>query len=380
MALSLPSFERRLADYVEDRLFSVGVQASVRYRGEAVDLALGSGGPGIGCTPETIWRMFCMGKPVVAVAVALAAQDGLIELDVPVADQVDEQALRGNPATPRQLLDHTAGLHRLHGYGLGALSYGVRHEQVLALRPPPGWDPAMGAGYAEYAAWHLLGVLLEAATGEPVAGYLRREVTGPMAAGDIYFAMDSATYESSYEQLGVLYDLRGAEPVPLLANRNRRPCTDVNLAYGGYGTARGLARFYGHLLDVLAGRAVGRLEPETLAAFVGHRRGRRTDDILRRPCDFGLGFMVDLDGHQFEGTVSDAAFGHTGYFGTGVALADPAADLAVAIIWNGIVDGHLGVVARRNAALRALAEDLRSMGMLPDRRSERMSIFGRAPR
>lgn len=352
------ALRRRIEQFVDDGVLCVGAQVSVSHGGTHHDIAVGSAGPGMDVTPASVWRLYCTAKPALAVAVALLVQDGLVDLDVPVADHPDTDELAHCRSTPRQLLDHTAGLHEIHGVAFGALPWSARDRAVKALRPPVGWDPARHAGYGEYAPWHVLGLLVESVTGRPVADVLRREVCQPFAAGELWFAMSDEQYDRLYPRLAVASDLRGPHPVPLLANRNRRPCTDVNLAYGGYGTARGLQRFYRTLLDTLAGRNPTRLRRRSLVTLLQPSRGCRYDEILGRPCDFGLGFMVRLDDHGFEPYVSPSAFGHTGYHGSSVALADPEADVAVSIVWNGVVDGELGVHTRRNAALRALYRDL----------------------
>lgn len=353
----------RLRQFAADKVLCLGVQASVSYGGVSRELCFGSAGPDLNSAPDVIWRLFCAAKPVVAVAVALLAQQGRIDLCRPVAeqlgpDQLPTGMLAAGHVTPLQLLNHTAGLHQLHGFGIGAQPPDVRHSQVAALGQPPGWDSQRQAGYSEYAAWHVLGMLIEAASGQPASQFLRNEVCGPFASGEMWFAMEDGEYRSLYPRLAVAYDLRCAEPTPMLANRSRRPCTEANMAYGGYGTARGLRQFYETMLSVLQARSSVPLAPAKARQLVQRHRGRRWDPVLRRSCDWGLGFMVDLADHGFEGYVSPSAFGHTGYFGTTLGLADPARDLAVAIVWNGIVDGDLGVRTRRNAALRALYRDL----------------------
>lgn len=399
-----------LERFSDDGILCMGAQLSVSHDGSSVDLAFGRGGPDLACRPDTVWRLYCAAKPVVALAVVLLAVEGRIDLDRPVGEQLASQQLPDGPlasghVTPRQLLDHTAGLHQLHGFGVGALAADLRHRQVTTLRPPGGWDPGRHAGYSEYAAWHILGLLLDAAGGS-VPDLLRTRVTEPMAAGEIWFAMDHQRYDDLYPRLGVPYDLRQPQPTPLLAHRLRRPCTELNTAYGAYGTARGLCTLYRSMLD--AGRpahadtavsgeagtprgigdasggigdaargiddaaggigdAVGWVVDRASVAravetTVAHRRGRRPDEVLGRSCDFGLGVMVDLASHGFEPDVSPESFGHTGFHGTVVGFADPAVDLAVGLVCNGIVGGDLGVHTRRNAVLRALYRDIGARG------------------
>src|SRR5262249_30796246 len=81
------------------------------------------------------------------------------------------------------------------------------------------------------------------------------------------------------------------------------------------------------------------------------------DEVLDRECTFGLGFMTALSEHAFTAECGPESFGHSGYAGASFAFADPAHDLAVAVIFNGIV-GHESSFMRRRALLHALYADL----------------------
>src|SRR5262249_46783084 len=97
--------------------------------------------------------------------------------------------------------------------------------------------------------------------------------------------------------------------------------------------------------------------PAVLAAFCSQARSPVYDQVLDRVCPFGLGFMTALSEHQFSSDCSPASFGHSGYGGASFAFADPEHDLAVGVIFNGIV-GHESSFMRRRALLRALYADL----------------------
>jgi len=352
------AFRQRLQQYVDDAVICLGVQATVSHAGVDHDIALGQAGPGQPTTPDSIWRLYCTGKPVVALAVGLAIGDGLVDLDLAYGDHGVRDEFRHVRSTPRQLLDHTAGLHGLRGFGFGALPPDLRAAAVAQLRPPPGWDSTRQAAYSEYAAWHLLGCLVEDVTGRPLADVVRHEVAETFAGGDIWFGMTEEEYQVLYSRLAVPCDLRGPYPLPLLAHRNRHPCTETNAAYGGYATARALHQFYRAILDMCSRRHPDRSQGAALASLVRASRPARYDEVFHRRCTFGLGFMVELAGHGFDPCVSNQAFGHTGFFGTSFAMADPTHDVVVAVIWNGVVDGDLGVHVRRNAVLRALYHDI----------------------
>ena len=134
------------------------------------------------------------------------------------------------------------------------------------------------------------------------------------------------------------------------------------LAYGGYTTAADLARFYARLLAQLGGEEDPALPSRsTLVEFVSPARAPVHDEVLARTCQYGLGFMVDLAGHEFGESCSRRSFGHSGWLGSSYAFADPAHDLAVGVVLNGIVNAGLSF-ARRPAITDALYADL---GLVP---------------
>ena len=75
--------------------------------------------------------------------------------------------------------------------------------------------------------------------------------------------------------------------------------------------------------------------------------------MLQRECEFGLGFMTNLVDHRFGVECSPESFGHSGNVGSSFAFADPERHLAVAVIFNGIVDQDEAAVEAANAAEQA---------------------------
>ena len=88
------------------------------------------------------------------------------------------------------------------------------------------------------------------------------------------------------------------------------------------------------------------------------------DVVLDRPCEHGLGFMTALKGHAFGSACSPRSFGHSGNVGATVAFADPDYDLAVGVVFNGVVD-HESAFLRRPALVRAIYLDLDDAGLGP---------------
>jgi len=356
---------RLLESEVEDGLFTRGAQVSVWVDGEpAASLALGDDGTGRPMSTSTVSRVYCTIKPVTAVAVARQIDAGVLDLDEPLAGHLSEvRSLADGAVTLRHVLTHTAGLHLPMALELELVAPDQRNARIDATDRPRHWRVGLDAAYSEDVGWRLLGRLLEAVTGEPLGSHLRATVLDPLGMTDTWIGMTPEEYEALLPRLGVSHDMRGLQSYPLLLERGVRMCTDVNPAHGGYSTADDLARFYAALLAQLDGAGSADLPAaETLATFTSSQRPPTEDLVLGRPCEYGLGFMTVLDGHAFGRSPSPSAFGHSGNVGSSFAFADPAHDLAVAVVFNGLVD-HESAFLRRPALVRAIYRDLDLAGI-----------------
>jgi CubicO group peptidase (beta-lactamase class C family) len=257
------------------------------------------------------------------------------------------------------VLNHTAGLHTLAGVAMEMLTPERRREMFAAVRRPPGWHVGRDAGYSEYLGWYVLGLLIEDATGAPVRDHLRTALLDPLGLADTFVGMLEAEYFARLECIGVNYDLRDYfKAFPMLVERTPTACCTVNCAFGGYTTARDLTFLYAALLARLDGNGHDCLPSgDTLTTFCSSARPPTYDVVLGRECEYGLGFMTALAGHQFGREPSPTAFGHSGNVGSSFAFADPVHDLAVAVVFNGITDPDSAFL-RRPALVRAIYLDL----------------------
>lgn len=349
----------RLQDDIDEGLFTRGVQACVSLAGETVlDVAIGDNGLGRPVQPDTLFRVYCTIKPVAALAVAKLVDAGHLALDQRLADLIEGVEVLAGGVTLRHILTHTAGVHLVSGVSMEMVPVDQRDALLARQRRPPGWRVGLDAGYSEFFGWHLLGRAIEAVTGTPLREHLRAEVLDPLGLNDTFVGMEAHEFASNIGRIGVNVDLRAYKVYPMLFERTERVCREVNPAYGGYTTARDLTRLYGALLRGLAGETVDGLPSrQTLQEFCGGARPPTFDVVLDRTCEYGLGFMTGLADHRFGQECSSGSFGHSGNVGSSFAYADPAHDLAVAVVFNGIVD-HESAFLRRPAFVRALYGDL----------------------
>lgn len=346
---------------VDDERGLSGVQIDVRVRGEQVfSLAMGSAGTRP-VTDVTVFRGYCALKPVTAVAIAKLVDAELLDLDQPLSSLLPTvRVLAEDPITLRHVMTHTAGLHVPSGRDVELVPPEMRRElfeQAPGVKP---WRIGHDAGYSEAFGWHLLGRVIEVVTGEALRDHLRASVLDPLEMTSTWIGMTEAEYAANHQRVGLNYYyhyLRG-QPVPLLIEQSERWCCEVNCAYGGYTTARDMARFYAALAARLNGAADPNLpSPDTLARFCSDARDTTYDAVLLRVCSYGLGFMTSLRDHFFGDLCSERSFAHSGWLGAAFAFADPDHDLAVAVILNRIVATESAFM-RRPGLVRALYEDL----------------------
>jgi CubicO group peptidase (beta-lactamase class C family) len=269
------------------------------------------------------------------------------------------KVLARGDVTLRHVLTHTAGLQYPSAVSMELLPPRERRPFLERYAGEPGWRVGTDAAYSEYFAWQLLGWLIEAVTGEPLREHLRAAVLDPLGLHDTWVGMTSEEYAVNLERLGVNFDLHGGwQAFPMLVERTERVCCETNCAYGGYTNARDLARLYSAVLAQLREASDPALPSSaTLGAFCSRARARSYDSVLQRECEFGLGFMTNLVDHRFGAECSPESFGHSGNVGSSFAFADPERDLAVAVIFNGIVDQDSSFL-RRPALIHAIYADL----------------------
>jgi len=139
-------------------------------------------------TSDTVFAICSMSKTITAVAMMVAVQDGLLDLDVPIIEYFPQFTVNSrfeeNPhkkITLRHLLSHTSGIAHEAPVGNGREpSYGTLEEHVLSisdtwLRHKVGEGPRYsGLGY------DLAAYILQVQSGQPFAKYLKDKVFTPL--------------------------------------------------------------------------------------------------------------------------------------------------------------------------------------------------------
>ncbi|MGW1835866.1 serine hydrolase domain-containing protein [Streptomyces sp. NPDC002067] len=314
----------------------LSAQLAVRLHGRpVVDLWTG---PGV--TGDSLFALYSSGKGAAHLVTALLVQDGVLELDRPVARDWPEFAAGGKAGlTLRDLLSHRAGLLGTpEGLSTSELADEPRLAELLAALPP-AWAPGGGYGYHAFTATALTGEVVRRLTGRTLQEHYGERLRIPYGL-DFHLGLP-ASEESRYlpAQPGRADADRGPAPTGLTAlafNAHADPPTDL-VAYantrevraqgsassGSVGTARGLAKMYAAAISPVDGR-VPLLGPDVLAEFTApHTPG--TDLVTGEVDHFLLGF--EAQGVRYGRSLSARAFGHSGAVGA-QSFADPATGIA----------------------------------------------------
>jgi len=297
---------------------------------------------------DTLVNVYSTTKGLLAMCAHRLVEEGLIELDAPVARVWPELDSR---ITLRMMLSHRAGLPAVEApLPPEALFDWSAMTRALAAQPP-WWEPGTTHGYHAVTFGWLVGEVIRRVTGKMPRAYLREVLTGPLGL-DFHIGLEAKDDARCAElrparrtpDVPTLFDRIMAEPTSMTAKAFTNPITmalpetvssrawrDADLpSVNGHSTARALARIYGALARGGALDGVRVLAPESIARCAEeHSAGE--DRILGVSTRFGLGFM--LPQHPGDAFAPPGSFGHPGAGGS-MGFADPSARLGFGFVMN----------------------------------------------
>jgi CubicO group peptidase (beta-lactamase class C family) len=357
------------------RTGEIGAGFAVYHRGQRVVDVWGGRADqerGLPWTRDTRIVVFSVTKGLAAMALALLADRGQLDWDVPVATYWPGFATSGKQAiTVRTLVNHRAGLVGLdEPLTLDDCVLPERRERLLGAleRQRPAWEPGTAQGYHAITFGMYVRELFERISGDDLGAFLRRELFEPLAA-----EVSLGTPAELDPRVATLYPPRtGTRLAQLLASVARgnraelrilraslakgsppraaflNPRTDLadynsvrvrraELAWASAtATAHGLARAYVPFAS--AGSAFGRtyLEPSTLAPIHARQSWAERDLVLHKPIGWSQGFVKEETGLF---SPNPESFGHPG-MGGALGWCDPVSELAFGYVMNRL-DGRV---------------------------------------
>ncbi len=340
---ALPKVNKLINEGIDAGLH-LGAQVYVSRAGKVLaDAAVGQTKPepGSPLTPDSILIWMSATKPITAIAIAQQWELGKIDLDRPVAETIPDFAQGGkDKVTPRHLLTHTGGF-RATKFRFPDDDWDTIIRIICETPIETGWEPGERAGYHLHSSWYILGELVRRATNTAYRDYVREWIFEPLSMNDSYIGMPPAFYHDNSHRIGAMPNMTRRSQVPSGFDTERW-CTDCRPGGSGYGPVRELGRFYECLLNGGELNGARIVEPETIELFTTRHREDMHDKSFDHVIDWGLGFIPNSAHHGVETVpygygphASEQAYGHSGYQSS-VGFADPAHDLAVGVVFNGM--------------------------------------------
>jgi len=349
------AFAQNFADYGE-----VGAAVAVMTGGRlVVDLWAGHADTALSrpWQQETIVNVFSTTKGMTAICAHRLADQGLLDIDAPVAKYWPEFAQAGKSEIPvRYLLSHRAGLPAVRQPLLPGSAYDWERMTSALAAEEPWWEPGSKHGYHPLTFGYLVGEVVRRISGKSLGAYFRDEIAGPLGL-DFYIGLSGKDDARVAEMLPMPLPEPGednliakafsdpqsmtfkafANPpdlmVPGTVNSRQWRAAEIPAA-NGHSDARSLARIYGALAQG------GELDGYSVLSLEAIDRARVEqsygDDavLLGLPSRFGLGFMLDLPEHRI--VPQGDMFGHPGAGGS-IGFADPEAGLGFGYVMNKMI-------------------------------------------
>ena len=377
-----------------------GASVAVYHRGRlVVDLWGGVRGPdGAPWTRDTLAMCWSTTKGVTATCAHVLADRGELDYDERVATYWPEFAQNGKgDITVRQVLSHSAGLHRLGtiiDHGSKILDW--EHMTDALARAKPAYQPGTSVGYHALTFGWLVGELVRRISGTPLEEFLQKEIAEPLGLDGLYIGCPpkqrhrvaplepmSPAFTRLMAPLGSfvfnqltrgLHVLRSpVNPHRLLNAALSRGIEDVVAdprlldaavpAMNGHFDAVSLGAMYAMLAGGGQLGGVRILSGETVRKASEIQNDQR-DRVIVMTMQWRLGYhRLPLVHKQLP-----RAYGHFGFAGSG-GFADPEHDLALAMVCNrgqGTPFGDLRILRLSQAAARAVQSpryfDLKNAG------------------
>ncbi len=314
-------------------------------------------------TPETIFRIASMTKPITGLGIMMLVDEGklsvddLVEVHLPefkglqlVAERSGDVLTLKPPARPitlRDLLTHTSGLPDASPPGSPTLD--LKNNPTLAdavkvfAKRPISFEPGSRWAYSN-AGMATLGRIIEVVSDRPYDVFLKERLFDPLG-------MPDTTFFPSPEQIrrtAVTYDRKDGKLVPV-ASSKIAPVPGVrypNPAGGLYSTAPDLAKLY---RMVIAGGTVDGRRYVSEASFAAMTR-LQTGAIKTGFTDgmgYGLAFGFVRTPTGVTEALSPGSIGHGGAWGTQAWIDRKKGRFAVLLIQrSGLPNGDASEMRR----------------------------------
>ena len=304
-------------------------------------------------TPDSIFWIKSMTKPITAVAVLMLQDEGKLHVDDKVAKYLpgfaDLKTPSGKPAdlTIGQLLDHTSGLGEATKGGPPAHTLGDLLPRVLAS--PMQFEPGERWKYTQ-SGINMAAHVVEVVSGQPFDVFLEQRLFAPLGMKDTTFYPSGAQLDRVVTRYKKNKESGALEPEPArtdLPDRTLPPTGNDGL----YSTAPDFARFAQMLLN--DGQLDGRryLKPESVKLLGAPRTGAMKAGFVPGSA-WGLGVGIVAHPQGVTAALSPGTYGHGGAYGTQLWV-DPVKGTAYVLMMQRTTFGAPGYRNGDDTKLRA---------------------------
>jgi CubicO group peptidase (beta-lactamase class C family) len=170
-------------------------------------------------TPQTPFIVGSVGKTFTGLAIRQLINKGLVELDAPVQRYVPwfrvADARASAQITVRHLLEHTSGIPRAAGEQAYQMEGGYTTEQLVRMVDIVQLNRPVGSSY-EYSNINflLLGLIVEAASGQPFKEYAEQQIFAPLEMRHTYLSESKAVQNGLATGYRTYFGLRVPAHVP----------------------------------------------------------------------------------------------------------------------------------------------------------------------
>ena len=309
---------------------------------------------------DTIVTVFSTTKGMTTICAHRLVEQGLLDLDAPVARYWPEFAQAGKGEVPvHMLLSHRVGLPTVSDeLPEGAVFDWETMTDALA-RQKPFWEPGTRHGYHGLTFGWLVGELVRRISGKSLGTFFRDEVASPLGL-DFHIGVDprhDARIATMYTAVVSMEVARQMEQTQqevqermspeLLAARGNISIQGAHNseawrrseipAANGHSDARSLARVYGALACGGSLDGVAVLSPESIARATTEQAAG-PDAMLPDSTRFAQGFLLSMDGNMGP---NPRSFGHPGAGGS-LGFADPDRRIGFGYVMNQMKVGLQG--------------------------------------
>jgi CubicO group peptidase (beta-lactamase class C family) len=304
---------------------------------------------------DTLANVYSTTKGVTAIAAHRLVDEGLLDLDAPVARYWPEFAAGGKRDLPvRYLLSHQAGLAAVGAPVAPDALYDWSEMTRLLAEQEPWWEPGKAHGYHALTFGWLVGELVRRIRGKGIGDVVRAEIAAPLGAefeigfgpeldgrvaplvqGPVHAPAAGGPGMDLIQQIqanpeGLLARAFGNPPLVAMSPNTRAWRAAELAAANGHSNAFSLARIYGALAN---GGAIGgvRLLSREAVERARAEQVRGKDEVLPLTTRLALGFFLPTDEEPLG--PNPRVFGHGGAGGS-YSMADPEHRLSFGYVMN----------------------------------------------